>query len=46
VPCGTLMLTLLSARWLAYCLYTFLTSSMFIWLCFCFFCVGCFIVCL
>lgn len=30
VPRGTLMLTLLRARWLAYCLYTFLTSSMFI----------------
>ena len=29
-PRGTLMLTSLSARWLAYCLYTFLTSSMFI----------------
>ena len=29
VPRGTLMLTLLSARWLAYCLLTFLTSRMF-----------------
>ena len=32
-PRGTLMLTSLRARWLAYCLYTFLTSSMFICMC-------------